>query len=76
MRMTATRDHSGNSFSVEMDQEQKSEEGASLSGWGFPSSEKMKKGESASDQAQREHEECQGAHFNYAHFGVSFPAVN
>jgi len=66
--MPATRDLSGSTCSVEVEQEKKKEEDETMSGWGSPSSTTGENEESVSDQVQREQEERQGAHFNYAHF--------
>ena len=68
--MPATRDLKGSICSVEMENEWKKEEGESLSGWGSPPSVAMENEESVSEQLQHQQEENQGAHFNYAHFGV------
>jgi len=67
--MPATRDLNGSTCSVEMENEWKKEKVESLSGWGSPPSVAMENEESVSEQLQREQEENQGAHFNYAHFG-------
>ena len=74
--MPATRDLNGSTCSVEMENEWKKEKGESLSRWGSPPSVAMENEESVSEQLQREQEENQGAHFNYAHFGVGITLSN
>ena len=73
--MPATKDLNGSTCSVEMENEWKKEKEESLSGWGSPPSVAMENEESVSEQLQREQEENQGAHFNYAHFGVGRTTV-
>ena len=67
--MPAAREMTGSSCSVEMEDEWKREE--SMSGWGSPHFTNMENEEGASEQVQGDPDEDHGAHFNYAHFGVS-----
>ena len=70
--MPAAREMNGSSCSVEMDDEWKREVRESMSGWGSPHLPNIENEEEASEQVQRNSDEDHGAHFNYAHFGVSF----
>ena len=70
--MPAAREMNGSSCSVEMEDEWKREEMDSMSGWGSPHLANVENEEGGSEQLQRDPDEDHGAHFNYAHLGVSF----
>ena len=72
VRMPATREMSGSTCSVEMEEEWKREEGGSMSGWGSPRSITLENEEGVSEQVQMDPDEYRGAHFNFAHFGVGY----
>ena len=69
--MPAAREMNGSSCSVEMEDEWKREEMDSVSDWGSPHLANVENEEGGSEQVQRDPDECNGAHLNYAHLGMS-----
>ena len=65
LSMPDARDMNGSTCSVEMEDER-------MSDWGSPHFTNMENEGEASEQVQRDPDEDHGAHFNFAHFGVSF----
>ena len=63
--MPAAREMNGSTCSVAMEDE-------SMSDWGSPHFTNMENEEGASELVKRDPDEDHGAHFNFAHFGVSF----
>ena len=70
--MPAAREMTGSSCSVELEDEWQREEKDSMSSWASPHLTNVENNGGAFEQVQRDLDEDHGAHFNYAHLGVSF----